>query len=808
MDTSHSLASRELAHAAGDSALAGRSGLLNRLGLLLALALMLWAGVALLIPPAVVPASAPASAFSAERAMAELRVIAAAPRPAGSAGHAATRQYLVDQLSALGLKPEIQATLTHNRFPGTPTFSAGPVQNVVVRIPGSASSGVILIDAHYDGPHTGPGAADCGACVVSAIETLRALLAGPPLKNDLIVVFSDAEENVDLGAHAFATQHPWARDVRLALNFEAQGSGGPALLYVTSPQNSWLVGEYLKAVPHPSASSYMVGLMALLASQRLGCDLEEYMDLGSAGLGFYFGNDTPAYHTVRDNVEVIDPRSIQQMGANTLALVRHFGVLDLRAMPREQSAVFFNLLPDLAVSYPLSWVLPLNLLISLAVLLSIGYGLWRGRVGLGRTLLGALALLLFIPLGVALVALLWAAIWTLNPGYQVMLIGTYQSTLYTVAFICVLLALLAALVILLRTRLTPLGLASGGLLLGLLLLWLVSLALPAASYVLAWPLLFGLLPVAAALVAPERAERPWLSLTLLALAALPGLILLPTILYINVTLLNRFEGMFGMPLLGLIVLFVAPQALLLTPQIVFLSPVGGRALWRWLPPVGALLLGLILIGRASLSSGYSPALPRPDRIGYVLDADSGTAQWVSPDQQLDSYTSQFIPPGTQPAEVASAGYVGYIPRPAYTAPAPLVALAAPEVALLSDQSAAGVRTLQLHITSPRGADQVELKLETGGVIVAASLNGQPLDLSAYAQAQTGTLNLSYVKDSGQGFDLTLAVRDAGAVVLTLADISDGLPQIPGFTTPARPADTMPAMGLLADPTVVMRSYRY
>jgi hypothetical protein len=535
MRSSHSLQPRSLASGPANQQPAAQENPLAiataRLGLLLALALLLWLGALQLVPPPVVPSTAPPTSFSAERAMADLRVIAAAPRPAGAQGHGAARHYLLEQLSALGLSPEIQVAPAVIRFPGSPAFSGARVQNVIARIPGTQSSGAILLNAHYDGGHTGPAAADCGACVVAVLETLRAVRAGPPLANDLIVVFSDAEENGDLGAVAFATGHPWARDVRLALNFEAQGSRGPAQLYAASPENGKLIAAYAAAAPHPQSSSFLVGLSALFAAQRPGCDLEEYIAIGSAGLGFLFAGDTPAYHTVRDSMDVIDPRAIQHMGANTLALVRYFGGLNLSVPPRGPDVIFFTILPGVLVSYPASWAVPLALLVTAAALLAVGYGLRRRRLGLGGALGSAAALLLGIPLSVALVAALWWAVRALTPNYQVLLVGTYQTRLNILALACIAIGLQAALAALLLRLIQPLSLAAGAVLAWLPLLLVVSVAAPAASYLLAWPLLFTLLPLAGAAHAPERTRRPWLAVGLLALAAMPGLVLLPSTIH-------------------------------------------------------------------------------------------------------------------------------------------------------------------------------------------------------------------------------------------------------------------------------------
>ena len=64
------------------------------------------------------------------------------------------------------------------------------------------------MDAHYDSMPMTPGAADCGSCVATLLETARALLAGPPLQNDVILVFTDDEELDPMaGADAFVPGH-------------------------------------------------------------------------------------------------------------------------------------------------------------------------------------------------------------------------------------------------------------------------------------------------------------------------------------------------------------------------------------------------------------------------------------------------------------------------------------------------------------------------------------------------------------------------------------------------------------------------
>jgi hypothetical protein len=762
----------------------------HRLALLAALALAIVLGLSpLLVVPAVVPADAPSTALSAERAMQQLRVLAADSRGIGLPGHDAAIAYLMAELRALGLEPEVQTATAVQRFPGNPTFASGRVTNVVARLPGTASTGAIALNAHYDSGPTGPGASDCGSCVVTTLETLRAVQAGPPLRNDLIVVFTDAEEKQDLGAGAFTDQHPWAGDVRLALNFEALGSGGPALLYATSRDNGWLTGEFFRVAPHVAAYSLWPEIVRLLPMLRGACDLEDYLEQGSAGLGFIYQGDTPAYHTLRDSVDEIDPRSLQQEGGYTLAAVRHFGNLDLTAPPRAADRVFFTLLPGVVVHYPGAWVTPLATVVSLLVVAVVVAGLRRRRLTPGGLAAATLAIAIGTLGSVILTALLWAGIRSAVPAYQAFMVGVYASLPLVVGLTLAALAPTVALVALLGRRVRSQDLQAGAVVGGTLLLWPVSLAAPGASYLVVWPLLGGLALLAWMVSGGRRAEQPWWRLAVLAVAALPALALLPGTLYQLVPILSYIEAGAGIPLLGLIALVVAPLAGLLVPHLDLLA---GRR--RWHAP-GALALGAVaLLALAGASAGFDADHPRPDRIAYELDADTGTARWVSPDAHLDLWTAQFFPAG------AVRGADGFV------APAPSVSLPAPAVAVLADTTAGDTRTLRLRLSSPRGAYKIQVMVDAPGEIVAAAVDDRPLDLREYDLAPAGRLSLTYNAVPASGLELALTVRSAAPLGLALRDTSHGLPTLPGVTIQPRPPETMPALGMDLDPTIVVSTW--
>jgi hypothetical protein len=774
--------------------------------LLLVLALLTWVGMQQLSTPDVVPASAPATEFSGERAMEHLRAITSEPRAVGLPGHTATRQYLVDQLQAMGLEPQVQATsVVLAGEEGAEGFGAGTVYTVVARIPGSDSTGAIALNAHYDSGATGPGAMDAGSGVVTILETLRAIQAGPVLRNDLIVVFADAEEEGMLGAAAFNEQHPWARDVRLALYYEGAGGDGPALLYATSEDDSWLVSEYLDVAPEPSGSSLMSAIVDLFTSGRLDCDLGEYTEEGSAGLGFVVLGDTPAYHTIRDNADEIDPGSIQQEGANTLAAVRHFGTLDLSDMPRSGDRVVFNIWQGVVVHYAISWVIPLSAIVTALVAGLLVAGFRRGELTTRGLVAGTLVFLIGTPVTVVIAALLWFVIRAFNSDYQVMLIGSYRAGYYVVALSLVTIALMVAIFTLLSSRVRRHDLAAGALLGSLPSLWVVGLAAPAMSYLVTWPLLFAMLPLAWAILARARATHPWWRVLVLSVAAIPTIVLLPGTLHAMMGLVNRMEGLTGIALLGVLMLFVAPLVGLLVPHVQFVSGEVDEPRRRWFLPATAALVAFALIAWGNATSGFDAEHPRPNQIAYELNADTGQAQWVSFDRNLDAWTKQLFPDGSERVEHES---VMLGTQTAFVAPAPVTSVASPEVVVLRDTTDGELRTLRLRLASPRGARIMAAELDVPGELVALSVDGRPIDLSTLDWARDGAFPVVYRNAPAAGWELTLAVRAIGPVVVQVEETKDGLPAIPGTTIQPRPADMMPAPAFARDPTIVTKTFSF
>ena len=98
-----------------------------------------------LIPSSVVPASSPATEFSAERAMEHGKVIASEPHPTGSIANTRARDYILQQLKSLEVTPEVQKSVNTTSWDiGGAPYSTGTVENIIGRLPGANSTGAFF----------------------------------------------------------------------------------------------------------------------------------------------------------------------------------------------------------------------------------------------------------------------------------------------------------------------------------------------------------------------------------------------------------------------------------------------------------------------------------------------------------------------------------------------------------------------------------------------------------------------------------------------------------------------------------------
>ncbi|MBX6331382.1 MAG: M28 family metallopeptidase, partial [Gemmatimonadaceae bacterium] len=302
-------------------------------------------------PPAPKPATVAPTEFSAARAWPVLTMLADSirDRVAGTPGADSAAAYLERTLRAIpGIEVAQQDVSGAWSVPGYGTV-AYTVRNVLARIPGR-SRDAVLLSAHYDTPAGSVGAADDGVAVASLVEVVRALAAGPTLAHTVIVNFNDGEEQGLVGAHGF-TRHPWIHDVRAFVNLESAGTSGKAILFQTGPGNAWLTDAYARAVPYPYGTVIAQDIFQSGAIPS-DTDFRIYRDFAALpGLDIALYRGGWAYHTQRDRTWNISPGSMQQMGANALALARTLANGPLPGNVSRVRAVYYDLLGTVMVHY-------------------------------------------------------------------------------------------------------------------------------------------------------------------------------------------------------------------------------------------------------------------------------------------------------------------------------------------------------------------------------------------------------------------------------------------------------------------------
>lgn len=109
-------------------------------------------------------------------------------------------------------------------------------------------------------PSAALAASDDKSSVAAMLETARALASGEPLRNDIVMIFTDGEEAGLLGASSFVAEHPGGAQGGVVLNWKATGNAGSSVLFETSSGNAELIKEFAASAPYPIGDSAMAAL--------------------------------------------------------------------------------------------------------------------------------------------------------------------------------------------------------------------------------------------------------------------------------------------------------------------------------------------------------------------------------------------------------------------------------------------------------------------------------------------------------------------------------------------------------------------
>jgi Peptidase family M28 len=753
-----------------------RPQFVSSLLMLAALAFFAFIGPGLAYSPEKASSDAPLTQFGSSRAMQHINVIAQRPHPLGSPEEARVREILIQELNALDLNAEVQETTVVSQKDGAPC-SAAIVKNIVARMKGASNNKAVMLSAHYDSVAMGPGANDDASGVATILETMRALRTGPPLQNDVIVLLTDGEEIDLLGARAFVHEHPWAKDVGLVLNFEARGTNGPEIMFETSLNNGWLIGEFVKAAPHPVANSLSYDIYKILPNDT---DLSVFKQAGIPGLNFAHIGGVSKYHSQRDDIASVDERSLAHQGSYALALTRHFGDLNLEHSP-PGDAIYFNTIRSGIVHYPAWLSLPLGGLLVLLFFYIVWLGLSRKRLSPGQIVVGAAAFPATFMLGGLMGYLMWSALYRLGHGLGSSPTGdTPHPELHILSSIALTIALVAIVYGGLRRKIGSENLAVAG-----LLWWVICMigslfVLRGGSYLFQWPLLFSLIAFGFVISRNDQAASPLRRVAILGLGALPAMMMWAVVIQLIIMALGLNA------LIPVAIIVVLLTGLLIPHFDILLSS------RTWLLPAVAALASLGLFIAGGLTARYDDNHPQLDHVFYSLNADTGKAVWASADSQPDTWTAQFFPDGTKKGVISD--YVFSKSNQFLSHEAEALPLLPPIITPLDDKTEADARSVTLQVRSARQAQVMMIAIDPEVGMLAAEVNGKPVDnIAAYAQADhQRPFRVNCFGVPPEGIQLRLRVKTPGALKIRVVDQSYGLPEIQGQPLRPRPMNTMPS----------------
>jgi Peptidase family M28 len=732
-------------------------------------------------PPAPKSANARATEFSAVRAGNTLDRILGGdlPHPLGSPANDTVRGHIVDELTALGYQPQVQTAFACGEYGG-----CGTVNNVVARLDGAdPDGGAVLLAAHYDSVAAGPGDSDDGTGVAAVLEIGRALKALPPPRHSIILLLDEGEEEGLLGAQAFVDSHPWAKDVRAAVNLDARGTSGVSILFETGDANEFAVRLYAAHGARPSASSIVY---TIYKHTRYDTDFTVFKAAGYQGMNFAYLGGVAQYHTPLDNSSNVSLASLQHHGENALPSIVALAQADFSSLP-VQEAVFFDVLGRWIIHWPARRSLAFAVGVFLLLLAQIAWMIRSRRLTPGAFVWGLIGWPLTMAITGALALVLALAIrftgatpvdWIAHPLPLEIAFGSLAASL----------AIPCGIFFTRRAGFWGLwsGVWSGWALLAVAVSWRV----PGVSYVV--------------LIPAGIAALTGLPFTLRRADSGPGSIL-PVILPLATAAIVGFgpailsyEG-FGTRALAILSLVVAFLLTPIAPLCVDLQDAAGfrATAVPWIP---ILATGLAVFA-AVVAPVYSAKVPERVNIKYWQDADSGTSQWiVQPDSGRLSEPIRLAATFRR----ADRGALPWDLNPAFVADAPHLDLAAPTFTILEASPADGRRSYRALLRSERGAPFAAVFFPPDAGVESVTIGGHPVRPSPTLVRQhfNGWAVYFCPAISPGGVEIGFTVPIGKPIEVSAADQSYGLPSEGTFLLNSRPLTATPSGS--GDTTIVTR----
>ncbi|MGB3590442.1 MAG: M20/M25/M40 family metallo-hydrolase [Nonlabens sp.] len=760
----------------------------------IAIILLVWFAFSSQTPSSGLNNQVAATEWSTARAMAHIEQMAQKPHYVGSEAHEEVATYLSQELKRLGLSQQTQTGFTLDSYGNM----ARPT-NIMARLKGTGTGDALVIMSHYDSdPHSSLGASDAASGVATVLEGIRAFMAtGKKPLNDIIVLFTDAEELGLNGAQLFVNGHGWAQDVKMVLNFEARGSGGPSYMLVeTNGGNREIIESFAAAgVEYPVANSLAYSIYKMIPNDT---DLTVFREDGDInGLNFAFIGDHFDYHTAMDTPERLDLNSLAHQGSYLMPLLQHYAQVDLSQGLKQQVGddhVYFSLPFIGMLHFPFSWLAGLIAGAGVLFVVLMVYGMRKKVIKFKDVLIGFAPFLGSLIIGFLIINYGWAAIsgaafyankgsvfpyngyWLIATaafiGLSISFIlysyfGSMRAAashsvapLFFLWFICLLIAF-------------PVG--EGGLIPGVFL--------PGAGYFVV-PLICGLVMLFYVIYKP----RP--SYVFLVILAIPAIV-------VFAPFIKAFPVALGME-----ILFVA--TILTVLLFGMLYPIIGH--YKKLKPLAVLsLIVAVVCGITAFAKAeFSPSQPQSTSLVYINDLDTNTATWATYDRTLTDRTKAIMGSDFLSAKELESNTISskYGNRFRHTAVAPYVPLDDLNLSIKSDSITSGLRTVEFELSSNSPIHRYEIFIDSTYRFKKGKINAIDLEQNnntgEVLHKRYGNRVLSYYVQDNLPLSISLTFEESVNPELLVYAASFDLLENKQLEIPARPADEISKPFVLND----------
>ena len=724
----------------------------------------------------------PLTEFSTKRALTQVAEISKQPHYVGSKNHEVVANYLQKELNELGLETSLQEGYTLSDW-GNLVKS----KNILARINGTNNSKALLLLTHYDSaPHSySPGASDAGSGVATILESVRAFLHNKtPHKNDIIILFSDAEELGLNGAALFVTQHPWAKEVGLVLNFEARGSSGPSyMLMETNKGNAGLVKEFAAAKANfPVSNSLMYSIYKMLPNDT---DLTVFREQGNIqGYNFAFIDDHYNYHTAQDDINHLSKNTLAHQGTYLMPSLKYFSNTDLNATQASEDDVYFTI-PYTFIHYPFSWVLPMTIIALVLFIGLIFLGIAKRVLSFSEIAKGFIPLLISIILAGLITFFGWKGLLKIYPQYNDLLNGfTYNGHSYIAAFVLLAIAISFFVYQRFSAQKATINQYVAPLFIWIIINGILAFTLQGAGFLII-PVYFGLITFSVFII--TQRSNTLLNLVL----SIPALVLIAPFI-------QMFPIGLGLKVLfGSAILTVLLFALFLPVFLAFAK----KGMWGLL----FIVLSIGFFAKAHFDSGYELGKAKSNSLLYIYNADTDKASWATYDTNLDSWTKSYLGENSKEATPSNAIplFSKYNSGFTYSVEAPKKELLKPTIQFLEDRIEGNQRKFKILISPNRNVNRYDIFANEKMAIYNFKANGvTTLGQKSSLYERKGKKIVSYYVVDNAPLEMEFSINSSAVFDMELLESSFDLMTNPLFDIKKRENWMMPTPFVLNDAVLI------